>query len=171
MSVTDVTEGDLEAPERTSGPVRHFKRMTATLVARPRLWRLVRYAATSGLSTVLSEVTLVSLIATGAGATTAALLANVAGSVPSYLLSRYWIWPEAPRDRVARQVSIYWVTSLVSTVLSTGVTKLVAVEVPLHGTERDVVLGAAYLATYAALWLVKFVAYHRWLFSPAASRA
>jgi len=37
-----------------------------------------------------------------------AFLANLAGTVPSYLLSHFWIWREASRTRVGRQVVLYW---------------------------------------------------------------
>ena len=77
--------------------------------------RIFRYAATSLIALAVSEVCLVALDAeTAMGATLAALLANFAGTAPSYLLSRYWIWSEADRRRPARQVVLYWTTSLVS---------------------------------------------------------
>src|ERR1700733_991592 len=74
--------------------------------------RLFRYAATSAISLGISEVCLLALYSSRTfGVTTSALIATLAGTIPSYLLSRYWIWSEANRKRVGRQVVLYWATS------------------------------------------------------------
>jgi putative flippase GtrA len=163
MSVSQLSESGLErTPDRSLGGLR---RLSSRLLADKRWGRLIRYGATSGVSTVMSEAMLIGLTATATlGATSSALLANLVASVPSYLLSRYWIWPDAGRDRVGRQVTLYWTTSIISTVLSTVVTKVVAANISMHGTPRALVLGAAFLGTYGALWFAKYVVYHRWLF-------
>ncbi len=164
-------------PEQAQGIDRPFGALSrlvvgsrALLAANGRLVRVLRYAITSGLSTVVSEVILVSLLGTQTlGATSAALLANVAGGTFSYLLSRYWIWSEAERTRTARQLTLYWATSAVSWLLSTVVTRVVAHNLPLEGTERLVVIGAAFFATYTVLWLAKFSIYQRFVFTRTAS--
>ncbi|MGH9128878.1 MAG: GtrA family protein [Acidimicrobiales bacterium] len=169
MSTTRLTEPGSGFAAAPAEPVGALRRLAAWVVVRSRLWRLVRYGATSGLSTILSEAMLIGLTATGTlGATASALLANVVGSVPAYLLSRYWIWPEANRARIGRQMTLYWVTSIVSTVASTVVTKVVAQAIPFHGATRGLVLGAAFFGTYGTLWLAKFAVYHHWLFARAA---
>ena len=59
---------------------------------RAEIARLARYAATSGVAFAVSEATLLILYGLDlATATIAALIASLAGTVPSYLLSRYWI--------------------------------------------------------------------------------
>ncbi len=163
MSITELSESGQEvAPGKFLGIL---GRSYARFVTGQRWGRLIRYGATSGVATVFSEGMLIGLTATATlGATSSALLANLVGTVPSYLLSRYWIWPEAERDRVGRQVSLYWITSITSTVCSTVVTKVVATSITLHGIPRASVLGAAFLGTYGALWFAKYAFYHRWLF-------
>ena len=75
--------------------------------------RLARYAATSGVAFAVSEATLLILYGLNlTTATVAALIASLAGTVPSYLLSRYWIWRDAARERVLRQVILYWIVSI-----------------------------------------------------------
>ena len=75
--------------------------------------RLARYAATSGVAFAVSETTLLILYGLDlTTATVAALIASLAGTVPSYLLSRYWIWREAARERALRQVILYWIVSI-----------------------------------------------------------
>lgn len=168
MTVTELAESEL-APQ-SAGPLgvvsRRVTRLRDLVAGNSRLQRLLRYVTTSGLSTVVSEGILVSLVGTKTlGATSSALLANVAGGILSYLLSRYWIWSEAERTRTARQLSLYWATSAVSWILSTLVTRLVAHHLPLQGSERLIVIGAAFFATYAALWLAKFSVYQRIVFT------
>jgi putative flippase GtrA len=116
----------------------------------------------------VSEVCLVAVAAnTGLGATSVALIANAAGTVPSYLLARYWIWSEADRRRTGRQVVLYWLTSLASMIISSFTTGAVAHAVHAHHTLRLLLLGSVYLAISLVLWLAKYVAYQTVIFKPA----
>lgn len=138
-------------------------------IIRDRLFlkRLWRYAVTSAVATAVSEATLLLLYGTGAlGATTSAVVANLAGTFPSYFMSRYWIWPEADRRRPGRQVVAYWVISIVSLVVSSAVTGVAAANAPGGHEAHLVIVGVAYVGTYALLWVAKFVIYQRLLFRP-----
>ncbi|MBO0885854.1 MAG: GtrA family protein, partial [Acidimicrobiales bacterium] len=138
-----------------------------SLETNPRFRRLWRYIITSVVATVGSEVTLLVLYGTRTlGAFTAAVIANLAGTIPSYPMSRYWIWPEADRDKPARQMAGYWVVSLVSLLVSSGITKLAAVNAPSSGAARLFVVGGAYVGTLVLLWLAKLAVYHWVLFRP-----
>jgi len=159
------------APPSTKG-VRQFPgsiaKLTRRVIERPRLNRLLRYALTSGVATGVSEVTLLALYASGfLGATGSSVVANLAGSVPSYLLSRYWIWPEADRGGAARQMGLYWATSAVSLIVSTAGTSLAAAHAPAGHASHVLVVGTAYIGTYAVLWVAKFLVYQRVIFSRA----
>jgi putative flippase GtrA len=139
------------------------------VIQSPRMQKLLRYALTSGVATGISEVTLLALYASGfLGATGSAVVANLAGTIPSYLLSRYWIWPEADRSGAARQMGLYWFTSVVSLVFSTVGTSLAGAHAPAGHTAHVIVVGSAYIGTVAILWLAKFVVYQRFVFSRAA---
>lgn len=139
------------------------------LVERPRVNKLLRYALTSGVATGISEVTLLALYASGfLGASGSSIIANLAGTVPSYLLSRYWIWPEAERTGAARQMGLYWITSAVSLVVSTAGTSLAAAHAPAGHADHVVVVGVAYIGTYAVLWIAKYLVYQRLIFRSAA---
>lgn len=138
---------------------------------RGRLRRIVRYASTSVISTIISETVLLSLFANHVlGAISSALLATVAGTLPSYFLSRYWIWPEADRKRPARQVTAYWVISFVALAVSSGATGIAARLAPHHGATRDIVVGTVYLGTYGLLWLGRFIVYQRFVFLAHSDR-
>ena len=134
--------------------------------------RIGRYAATSVVATGVSEVTLVAVY--GAHlltASLAAVVASLAGVVPSYAMSRYWIWPEADRRRPGRQAVAFWVIALVSLGLSSLLTGMAAADGPSGRGAHLVVVGLAYVGTYGALWVGKFVVYQRFLFRPAGVRA
>lgn len=144
-------------------------KLVCSLVARPRINKVLRYALTSGVTTGISEVTLLALYASGIlGATGASVIANLAGTVPSYLLSRYWIWPEADRRGAARQMGLYWATSAVSLVVSTAGTSLAGAYAPAGHMAHVIVVGTAYIGTVTALWVAKFIVYQRIIFSSAA---
>lgn len=128
--------------------------------------RLVRYGLTSLLALGVSEAVLLVLSATtGLSAMAGALAANLAGTVPSYLLSRYWIWPEADRDRAGRQVVLYWATSLVSMAISSVTLELVADHLPGAHLVHLALLGAAYLVISLVLWVGKYVSYRTLIFT------
>lgn len=141
-----------------------LRRCFADAVRRRRIWR---YTITSVVATVVSESVL--LVAYGAGAldaTAAAVVANLAGTVPSYLMSRYWIWPEADRRRAGRQVVLYWLVSLASLVLSSAVTGASAAYAPAGRLAHLVVVAVSYVGTYGLLWMGKFAVYQLALFRP-----
>lgn len=127
--------------------------------------KLVRYALTSGVALGVSEATLLVLYGTGAvGATAAALIANVVATVPSYLLSRYWIWARAERTRVGRQVVLYWATSAVSIALLSLSTGLVARLAPAGRPIHLLVVAVAFPLLNLLFWVAKFVVYQRVIF-------
>lgn len=155
--------GNPEADSRELG----LPALLASSRLSPRMRRVVRYLLTSGASTVISEVTLLTLLGLRlAPAVPASITATATGGLLSYLLSRYWIWPEADRRRPGLQLVEYWAVTVAGLVLSAAITGTVAAHAsgphPLQVAEA----GAAYFATYATLWVAKFVLYHRLIFRP-----
>jgi putative flippase GtrA len=141
---------------------------TRFIDGRHKLQRVWRYAVTSVVATVASEATLLIVYGTGAlGASASAVVASLAGTFPSYAMSRYWIWPEADRGHTARQATAFWVIALVSLVLSSAATGAAAHLAPAGRAAHLAVVGLAYIGVYGALWLAKFAIYQRVLFRPA----
>lgn len=139
------------------------------------IWRLIRYSLTSVVALAVSEVALLIIVGMHlAGATTAAAIASLAGVVPSYLLSRYWIWPGADRTRTAAQVTQYWVVSLVSIAITSFGTGFIAHHVPAQGAEHVAVIGLGFPAMNLLLFVAKFFVYQKVIFrhgSPVAGDA
>jgi putative flippase GtrA len=132
---------------------------------RVRIARLARYAATSAIAFGVSEATLLILYGSGVvDATVAALIANLVGTVPSYLMSRYWIWKEAARTRVGRQVVLYWSTSIASIVGTSLATGAIATLVPPGRRFHLAVVGIGFFVVSIMFWLAKFVIYQRLIF-------
>ena len=127
--------------------------------------RLARYAATSGVAFAVSEATLLVLYGLDlTTATVAALIASLAGTVPSYLLSRYWIWREASRERVLRQVILYWIVSISCIVLTSLLTGALASFAPAGHPFHLLVVAIGYPIVMLTFWLIKFVIYQRVIF-------
>lgn len=140
-------------------------------LSREMLGRVGRYLGTSAVATLASEIALVLLYGRGVlGATAAAVAANFVGAVPSYLLSRYWIWPSADRRRPTRQVVVYLMTSVVSLVVSTAGTTLAASLAPGPHALHVSIVALSYIACYGLLWVAKFGFYHKILFRAAEMR-
>jgi putative flippase GtrA len=137
---------------------------------RAQIGRLARYGATSVIAFGMSEATLLALYGNGiANATVAALIANLVGTVPTYFMSRYWIWKDAARTRVGRQVVLYWTTSLVCLALTSVAAGVIAASTPAGYRFHLVVVAFGFFAVTLVLWLAKFAVYQRAVF-PAASQ-
>ena len=137
---------------------------------RANLRRLFRYGATSGLALGVSELTLVLVYASGvAGAALASLIANISGTVPSYLLSRYWIWSDSDRAKPGRQVALYWLTSAVSMALTSGAMAAIADASPKGRRAHVIVVGVGFVFVSAFLWIAKYLVYQRVIFKNRAS--
>jgi putative flippase GtrA len=150
------------ATEFRESAVREPRRLP---IRRASIARLARYGATSVIAFAVSEITLLALYGWKVtGITVAAVVANLAGTVPSYLMSRYWIWSEAPRARVGRQVVMYWATSIIciaGTSLATG--GIVKLAPPGHHFHL-LVAGIAFLLVNVVFWFAKFEVYQKIIF-------
>jgi len=132
---------------------------------RVQIARLTRYAATSGVAFGVSELMLLILYGNDvANATLSAVIANLAGTIPSYLMSRYWIWKDASRTRVGRQVVLYWATSISCMALTSLATGAIASLAPAGHPLHLAAVAIGFPAVSVVFWLAKFVLYQRVIF-------
>ena len=125
--------------------------------------KIFRYTATSGIALGISEIVLIALFWSKTfNATVSAMLATLAGTVPSYLLSRYWIWANASRTRVGRQVVLYWLTSLGAMAITSVSTGLITTLAPRG--HHVLFASAGFLFVNVVLWLTKYVIYQKVIF-------
>ncbi len=176
IEVANGLEGSAEPSGEPAryGPLERANTWVRELLFRKRahLGRVVRYGATSGIAFAMSEAILLILVSTGAtGATVAAMIANVAATIPSYLMSRYWIWKDAERDRVGRQVVLYWTTSVVCWILIALVTGGIAKLIPKGHEYHLALIGLTFLAVNAVFFVLKYAVYHKIIFPNGQSAA
>lgn len=132
--------------------------LRTTLSARKGIF--VRYAAGSVVAMGCSEIVLIGTISlTPLGATTAAALAWLAGAVPNYVLNRRWAWKRDGSADFRREVLPYWIITIVTALLAIAATKAADEWLRRSVSDRaelSVLLGAAYLAAYGIVFVIKF---------------
>lgn len=130
--------------------------------------KLLRYCATSCVSTTVSLTILGVLVATGA--TTAGwanVIATAAGTVPSFELNRRWVWGKSGRRSMAAEIGPFCVLSFSGLALSTIAVSAAsrwAAGAGLGVGARTLVAEAANVATFGSLWVAQFVILDRVLF-------
>ena len=103
----------------------------------------------------------------------ASLSAFVTGFLVNFLGNRYWAWARRQRHRLGRDVLGYAVLAVTSALVATGVTSLAdgyTERLGVSGDRQALLVEAAYFATYAAMFVVKFVLLDRVLFASRADR-
>jgi putative flippase GtrA len=131
--------------------------------------RFGRYTLGSVVAVVASEVAFVACYGTGLlGTTAASAVAFVAGAIPNYVLNRSWAFGRRGNVRVGREVVLYAVVSMISFAASAAATGWASHWAP-HVTGdhlvRTALVGGAYLATYAVLFLAKFAVMQKVIFT------
>jgi putative flippase GtrA len=130
--------------------------------------KLLRYCATSFVSTAVSLTILGVLVATGA--TTAGwanVIATAAGTVPSFELNRRWVWGKSGRRSLAAEIGPFCALSFSGLALSTVAVSAAsrwATGAGLGVGARTLVAEAANVATFGSLWVAQFVILDRILF-------
>jgi putative flippase GtrA len=122
--------------------------------------RFSRFTAGSLVSTVLSQGTLTALYGWfHTSAVTAGLVAFVVGAIPNFVINWKWTWGRDGRPALIKELVPYLAIIIGSGLAATALTSLtdhvLAPLVTEHGW-RTVTLNAAYLASYALLFVVKF---------------
>jgi putative flippase GtrA len=139
--------------------------------------RFTRFAGVAAASLATSEILL--SICNGVfhlTATPAALVSTFAGSVVSYVLSR-WAWERKGKPDVLRETVPFWVISAMVWVILWLATKLgyhLAAWLGFqHGIKRVLIVDLAYLAANIVTFALRFVIFHYVLFADrsAASAA
>lgn len=144
-------------------------RMRVWLDRRPGLLgRLMRAGATSVMATVLSHGVYVGLLGLAhADATIASAIAFLCGAVFNYLVGRRVTWGRRNRPHPVREMLPYVVVIGCTGLLSVGVatlTQYLIVPLQLTNAGRTLVLELANIASYGAVFFVKFTLLDRLVF-------
>ncbi len=146
-------------------------RPTDRLVNRwPALTKLIRYAGVSAVSTTLSLVVLVSLVATGSASSGwANVIATAVGIVPSFELNRRWVWGRSGPRSPATEIVPFGILSFLALAMSSLVVSLATAWVSAAGWGNSIRAGVAVVAnlsTFGVMWMAQYVLLDRVLFRP-----
>jgi putative flippase GtrA len=111
-------------------------------------------------ATLLSQLTLTGLFwLGGVNATTASLVAFVAGAIPNFIVNWKWTWGRTGRPALLRELLPYIAIivggGLAATALTTLTDHVLAPMLTDRGA-RTITLDVAYLSSYAILFVLKF---------------
>ncbi|RZT14670.1 GtrA-like protein [Kribbella sp. VKM Ac-2569] len=139
--------------------------LTKAYLSRSRLLLWAKYSASSVIATVVSQVAFALCYWFGTAAIVASLVAWLSGAIPNYVLNRRWTWG---RSGQKLPYTIIVVGSAVMAAVVTSVTDHLVQPIESHAWQTLLVTGS-YLATYAVLFIVKFVLFDRLVFAKTVS--
>jgi putative flippase GtrA len=132
-----------------------------------RARRFVRYALGSVLATLTSAATFALVYRLGGGPRVASFSAFAAGAVVNFVAGRFWAWSRRTPVGLGRDALSYLALAVGTALAAAAVTSLTdhyARRTPALNAHLAVVVEAAYFATYAAVFLVKFAVLDRVVF-------
>ncbi|HUR76335.1 MAG TPA: GtrA family protein [Acidimicrobiales bacterium] len=97
----------------------------------------------------------------------ATFAATITAGVPGYYLNRQWVWGRSGRSHLLREVVPFWVLTLVGLLLSTLLAGYAESFAEARSDSRalhTVLVDVASLVAFGALWVLKFVAFNRFMF-------
>ncbi len=138
-----------------------------------RRWHLVsRFAAASVVATGISQVAFVGTYWATGLTTLATVLGWLAGAIPNFTLNRRsWGGGQHPlRSEIVRYGAISVGTALLAAVATGSAEALAAANFPDARPARIALVWAAFLGTYAAMFVVKFFLVDRLVFTARPPR-
>jgi putative flippase GtrA len=140
---------------------------------RPHAGRIGRYAVATVVATGVTMLCFVALYGAGlAGPKVAGVIAFLAGAAPKFVLLRWWVWRRRGVPRPLREVAPY-VLVAAGTGLGAGwltdLAEVVIVDYVEPGRLRVALVGAAFMATTAAMFAVRYVLFDRLVFTDLGS--
>ncbi|WUJ73802.1 GtrA family protein [Kribbella soli] len=144
-----------------------MRAITKTGLSRGRLLLWARYSASSVVATVVSQLAFALCYWFGTAAIVATVVAWFAGAVPNYVLNRRYTWG---RSGQKLPYTIIVIGSAVTAAVVTSVTDHLVQPIESHAW-KTVLVSGSYLATYAILFIVKFVLFDRLVFAKPAPAA
>ncbi len=130
---------------------------------------MTRYAIGSVVALLTSVTVFALLLDAGVGTTADSVLAFIAGAVPNWILNRRWAWERTGEMDVAREVVGYTLISVFALAASSAGTGWVDARVrdqlAHQHALRIMLVTLAYVVVQGLLFVAKFIAYDRWVFT------
>ena len=128
----------------------------------PLVTRVLRYALGSVVASFVSLVTFVVVygVLGGLSPRLTSVVASLVGMVPAYFLNRNWAWGRRGRSHLVKEVIPYLAASVLGLVAAMWSVDAVSSHVKSFTSDRTLqvtLVAMAYVGTYAALWILKFL--------------
>ena len=124
--------------------------------------KLIRFGAVSAFNVVFGQALLFSAqVAMGLPPVPANTLAVTLGTIPAYLLSRYWVWNKRGKNHFMKEVLPFWTLTLLGFALSTAAVWFV----DTRWDPAPLVINLTSLVAFGVIWTAKFFVLDRVLFS------
>jgi putative flippase GtrA len=128
----------------------------------PLVTRVVRYALGSVVASLVSLVTFVVVygVLGALSPRQSSVAASLAGMVPAYFLNRNWAWGRRGRSHLVKEVIPYLAASVLGLVAAMWSVDAVSSHVKSFTSDKTLqvtLVAMAYVGTYAALWVLKFL--------------
>lgn len=132
--------------------------------------KAIRYTLGSGISFLISQVVFIASYGVFHlfDSRGSSIFATLAGAVPSYFMNRYWAWQKKSKSHLSKEVIPYFVMAAVSLVFSTWSTDFASTHRQIVGNshlKQVIFVDAAYILSFAILWLAKYTFMDKVLFS------
>lgn len=128
-----------------------IRRLDEHLQRRPTIKKLVRYSLASVVAVIVGQTVLV--LSYGPLPWFAANLVSVmAGTIPNYLINRYWTWQQTGKNRLWGEIIPFWVMSVLGMILS-----FIAVGYADNRWGTTIAVQIAQLSGFGVVWIAKFL--------------
>jgi len=132
----------------------------------PEAKKLFRYSMVSVISTGVSVAVLALVFGVLHlwGEVGSTVFANVVASVPSYFLTRNWVWGKTGRSHLVKEIIPFWTMSALGvafSIVGATVAKHLGQRLGLSHFEQTLLVEAANLASFAIFWVAKFLVFNR----------
>ncbi len=129
--------------------------------------RMIRYTATSGIGVVGTQILIVLFYR---GIKLQEVQSNLASTmcmaIPAFALNKYWVWGKRGRARLRREVLPFWAFTVAGWVLSTAAVAFVSGMAEPQSNEQTILVMAASIAGFGALWILKYIFLDKIMFGP-----
>ncbi|WP_033294333.1 GtrA family protein [Amycolatopsis jejuensis] len=137
------------------------------------LVRFVRAATSSVAATLLSQAVLIAVLAVNGAPWLASACAFTAGAVLNFVVTRRWVWGRRGRPDMRRELMPYLLVIALGGLASVGLATLTGhllAPLALPHFWWVVLIDAAYVLSYALVFVVKFTLLDRYVFDRGAAR-
>lgn len=123
--------------------------------------KLVRFGAVSAFNVIFGQVLLYAAqVVVGMEPVVANVAAVAVGTVPAYILSRYWVWNKRGKNHWMREVLPFWVLTFIGFSLSTAAVWFV----DTRWDPSPIIINLTNLGAFGVVWVAKFFVLDRYLF-------